>query len=832
MGSLVAEFKQDLRYGLRLLAKNRSFTIVSVLTLALGIGATSAIFSVLDAVVLSPLPFRDPERLVWVMETDGQGRRRGVAATTLVDWRKASQTIEAVDGIGGITQFTLKGSAGAQRINLEDVGLTTLEALGVQPILGRWHRADDPIVEGDTAETIVISYGLWQTLLGGDPNIIGKTLPGWEAAWGRTVVGVMPPGFWVHPSMADVDGWYAFDYAGIQGARTSPMARLKPGVTWEQAAEELTTIARQTSTEPAGGPQGGPWRVEFEALHDVFTGGYANTLYLLLGAVSFVLLIAAVNVANLQLSRGVTREGEMSTRVALGARRWRLLRQLVTENVVLGLMGGVLGVLVAYLGIWIFVTLAPDFYPPTEEIRVSGTVLIFTLLISLLAGVLSGLVPAFRASRADLQESLKQGARGTVGGGRQRIRRALVVVEVAMALVLLVGAGLMINSYVRVMNVEMGLNPDNVLSMEISLAGLERYRTRHDARHFSVTPAVSTLYTDLIDRMSGLPGVTGVAVTSSLPPRGAPSPPFRVIGGPETGNMSAQYQEISGNYFEVMGIPLLRGRTFTELDSENGPGVAIINETMARQAFQGQDPIGQSIQVSVNRGNPKLQDDRPREIVGIVKDTRPHMRRDPGPAIYIPYQQHLWDYAGSGPFFLHARKDFVIRTAGEPMGAARGVQGAVADVDSAVSIDRMMSMRERLADAAGGERFWVRLLGLFAGLAVFLAAMGIYGVISYSVEQRLHEFGLRVILGARNADILKLVAREGFVLTMAGLIIGIGAAFGLTRFIANRLYGVTPMDPMTIATVALVLVLVSVLACYIPGRRAFRLDPLAVLRPD
>jgi len=833
MGFLIAELKQDVRFGLRLLIRNPTFTIVSVLTLALGIGATSAIFSVLDAVVLRPLPFRDPGRLVWVQEVNTRGATRPPGGDVLAAWLSAGQTVEAVDRVGGVTQYSLSGPSGARRVRFGNVGLTTLSLLGTEPMLGRSFQPDDPIVEGDTAQGIVISHGLWQSHFGSDPDVIGKPMPGWNAGWGRIVIGVMPAGFWIHPSMSQAEAWFAFDYQRM-GARSSTVARLKPGVSVDQAQAELAAIAQRLNGDNTGPGAAESWRAQVVPLQDVFTAGYANTLYLLLGAVSFVLLIAAVNVANLQLSRGITRETEMSTRAALGAGRSRLLRQLVVENAILGLAGGVLGLLVASAGIRIFVTLVPQFYPPSDEIRLSVTVLLFALVIALLAGVLSGLVPALRASRPDLQESLRQGARGSVGGARQQIRRALVVVEMALALVLLAGAGLMINSYVRLMSVDMGLTADNVLTMEVSFVGQDRYRVRHDQGYFSATPLISTFYTDVLARVASLPGVRSVGLTSHLPPASGPSFPIRVVAGSGTGpvNSPTQYYETSPMFFETMEIPLLRGRAFTDLDGENAPGVAILNETLARQLFGGEDPIGQYVQVNLTGDNSDLEQDRVREVVGLVRDTRTRARSEPIPVTYVPYRQHLTDYAGNVPFFVHGHKDFVVQTAGEPMAVALAVQRAFAEVDSQIAVDGVMPVQQRLSSAAGNERFWLRLLGLLAGLAVFLAAIGIYGVISYAVEQRTREFGVRVVFGARHADILKLVAREGLLLTMAGLVIGVGAAFGLTRFIANQLYGVTAMDPVTIAAVAMVLVAVAFLASYLPSRRAVRVDPLAALRVE
>jgi putative ABC transport system permease protein len=508
----------------------------------------------------------------------------------------------------------------------------------------------------------------------------------------------------------------------------------------------------------------------------------------------------------------------------------------VTENVLLALVGGGMGIVVAYVGIWVFVTLAPDFYPPTEEITIRPAVLLFTLGVSVLTGIVAGLVPAIRISQPDLQEALKQSARGGASGIRQGVRRALVVVEVAMALVLLVGAGLMINSYSRVMGVDMGFRPDNLLTMEINLSGLARYRTRHNVAHFSVTPQVAIFYGEVMDRIRALPGVRSVGVTSGLPPRLGMNPPFRIVGEPgDLGDNGprALYHEVSEDYFDTLGIGLLRGRAITQTDGENAARVAVVNETLARQYFGDTDPLGQVVEVRINQNNPSLADDRPREIVGIVSDTRMRLQNEPMPVIYVPYQQHLWDYGGTGSFYIHAQKDFVIRTdTADPMDLANAVRRAVADVDPSVAVDNIVPMRERLSESAANERFWLRLLGLFAGLAVFLATVGIYGVIAYAVEQRAHEFSIRTALGAGRADIIRLVLREGLIVTLIGLAIGVLGAFGLTRLIANQLYGVTPMDPLTIATVALLLTVVAMLACVIPARHAAKADPLAALRVE
>ncbi len=838
MGAWLADFRFDLRRGLKLLRKSPGFTLAAVLTLALGIGATSAIFSVLHSIVLRPLPFPNPEQLVFVEEVNQRdGRIRPPTVAVHDAWREQSRTLTRVGaGITGGVDVSVSGPAGATRISLGGIALDTLSVLGVRPVVGRWYELDEATVEGDTAATLVISYGLWQSHFGGDPDVVGKTIPGWDAAWGRTVIGVMPPDFWVHPSMADVKGWFAFNVGRIPGARAQTVARLNPGVDYAQAEAELTAIAGNIEAAGPGGADAADWRVRLEPLHEMFTAQYEETLYLLLGAVGFVLLIAAVNVANLQLSRSVTRQSEMATRVALGAGRWRLIRQLLTENILLALIGGVLGIAVAYVGIWVFVTLAPGFYPPTQDIAIRPAVLLFTLGVSVATGILAGLFPALRISRPDLQDALKQSARGGASGIRLGLRRALIVTEVAMALVLLVGAGLMINSYARVMRVDMGFTPDPLLTMEINLSGLARYRTRHNVAHFSVTPQVAEFHREVMERVRALPGVRSVGVTSGLPPRQSMTLPFRVVGQPGDPTdefRNAQYYEVSAEYFETMGIGLRRGRTFTEADGENAAGVAVINETLARQYFGDSDALGQVIEARINQGNRDLADDRPREIVGVVADTRMRLRDDPRPMIYVPFEQHLWDYAGTGPFYLHARKDFAIRTElADPAAVAQAVRQIVADVDASVAVDNVIPMRERLFDSAANERFWLRLLVLFGGLAVFLASVGIYGVIAYAVEQRAHEFSIRTALGAGRRDIILLVLREGLIVTVVGILIGLGAAFGLTRLIASQLYGVTATDPLTIAIVVLLLTAIAMLACVIPARHAANAEPLKALRVE
>jgi putative ABC transport system permease protein len=824
----IAELWREARYGGRLLKKNPGFTVIVGITLALGIGATTAIFSVLYATALAPLPFADPNRLVFIQLTTPEERIRAIPVDAVDAWRKNAKTLDAISGLLGGVNATLSGPDGAERITLEQVDFHTLEVLGVKPLLGRWFQPDEIIVQGNVAQTIVISYGLWQRVFGGAPDVVGKKMPGWTAGWGETVIGVMPQGFYSQPERSKTDAWYL-----ITRNPGPAIARLKPGVLPEQAQAELTGLGWQDSS-PNNARRIQSWTLQVTPLQEFYRQGYARTVYMLLGAVVFVLLIASVNVANLQLNRSVKRLPEMAARMALGAGRWRLLRLLVVENVVLALFGGVLGLVLAQVGIRLFILLAPDFYPPSDEIAVNGYVLLFALAICLTSGILSGLVPGFRGSNPDLSSSLKEGGRGIVGRERLGIRRTLVIVELALAMVLLVGAGLMIKSYARLTGVDIGLDPNNVLTFEVNLFGMDRYRVRHGSNHYSATPEISNFYAKVLERLARLPGVESVATTSNLPaPRSQMFVPFEIIGKPmESGDAGpyATYDEVSPGYFHTMRIPLLQGRPFTELDNETGPGVTIISESLARQYFGDENPIGRTIHADMNRLNRNLEADRVREVVGVVGDIRMQFTSAAMPIMYVPYKQNMKDYHSNGFLGIHAVHGFALRASGNPMKLVADVRRIFAEADGSVALTDIAPLRERLSQLAAVQEFWMRLLGIFAGLGMFLAAIGVYGVISYSVEQRTHEFGVRATLGARDADIIRLVLREGFWVILTGLLCGLAGAYGATRLLIHQLYGVTPMDPLTLVGVAVVLSVVALLACYIPGRRATKRDPLSALR--
>lgn len=821
------ELASDARYGLRLLTRNRGFTVVASLTLALGIGATSAIFSVLNAVVFAPLPFRDAGRLVWIQSRNAQGNPRGIPPHVLDAWQRDSRTIDdAAMFLPGQVNFTAMGPEGAEQIRLERVDVNTLRLLGVEPVVGRYFQPGDVIVDGNSGQGLVISYGLWQRLFGGDPNVVGKKLPGWTAAWGTIVIGVMPRGFYTHPSQSNTDAWYV-----LTQQQAPAVGRLAAGATVEQARAELDAMTLalfrdRGMTLPRNG-----FPIVVESFDERYHGDYARTLYMLLGAVVFVLLIAAVNVANLQLNRGAARHGEIATRMALGARRWRLFRQLIVENLILVTIGGALGLGVALAGVRLFVAVAPDFYPPSDEIAIDTTVLLFTAAVCVVTGILSGLVPGLRTSNVDLQTALRESGRMGDGGLRLRVRRALVVSEVALAMVLLVGAGLMINSYARVISVDMGIQPDNLVTTRVSLQGMDRYRIRNTLQHWTATPNAARLFTQVLETLRAEPGVEAVALSSVVPPGRGMTIEFAIPGTAPQDDVDAEFHEVSPGFFDTLGIPLRRGRAFADSDHEHAPGVAIVNETFARRFFPRADPVGQIIEADLTLDS-AFQPDRPRQVVGVVGDVRPDMRTDAEPIVYVPYTQHLADYPSNFHLGIHITKDIVIRSAAGTGALTSIVRRVVADADRAVAVPPLTTMRERLALVAGPQSFWMRLLGIFAFLGAFLAAIGIYGVVSYTVQQRTQEFGIRTTFGAQRADILKLVLREGAGVTVLGLALGVAGAFAATRFIQNQLFGVSRMDPLTIVAVALVLLGISLVACVIPARRSAKLNPVTALRAN
>ena len=839
----------DLRYAVRTLCKSPGFTAVVVLPLALGIGATSTIFSAFNPILLRPLPFADPDRLVAIYGTraDGTGQRPPTTATFL-EWRD-SPVFEELEWAGRFTYpYTYPGIDGAEQHATQYVSPGLFRFLGVEPILGRNFVAEDARIMGGrwgsyrpgqtsrattgSSAGVILSYGFWQRRFGSDPDILGQ-------AWANgVVVGVMPPGFRIFPQVA-ADFWAPLD---SRFAQYDPIGRLKPGVSIEVAQTQLEAITSRRE-DPWG--NGVKARVRVDPLKEYATRDYARHLYLLMGAALLVLLIACSNVASLLVGRATNRNRELTTRAALGAGRLRLMRQLLTESVVLALFGAALGVAMALVGTRLFVILNPTWYLPVEEIRIDGMVLGFTLGLSLLTAILFGTAPALRASNPDLAKSLKQGGRGSPGGSRPLVQNLLVGSQVALTLVLLTGAALMVNSFVRLGAVdrgfysEWGFNPERLLTAQVNLES-ERYVTTSSEENREITvvsPEANLFYREVIERLRALPGVEAAEIgpAGGQGSRGQWSG-FNILGRPALppGQFRrAYYTQSTPGYFRVMGIPLLKGRFFTERDTETSSGVAIINENLALDYFPDEDPIGKFLEsrFEVSSADP----DKPREIVGIVGNVNqgtPRLGKLREAAIYVPNAPHPTEFAGPQNTQVHVNRRLVIKTTLEPMELAVDLRRTVAEVDPEVAVFGIETMQARLDQTVNSERFWMRALGIFATLALLLAVVGIYGVVSYAVGQRTHEIGVRMALGAQRTDVLGMVVRQGMVTTVVGVIVGVLGAVAATRLISSQLYGVEATDPATFAAVSLVLVGIAVLASYVPARRAARVDPLIALRSE
>jgi predicted permease len=804
---------QDLRYGFRMLAKKPGFTAVAVLALALGIGANTAIFSVVNTVLLKPLPFKDPDRLVMVWEENAKlGFPKDTPApANFIDWRDQNQTFEGMVAIASAT-FNLTGVGEPQKIEGQRVSANFFSLLGVEPALGRAFISEEDRPEGNPV--VIMSNGLWKRRFGSDPNIIGQslTLNGQPCE----VIGVLPASFQLSGfqfSGRDHELWVPMAFssreAGSRGSHyLSVIGRLKPGVSIQQAQADMTAIAARLEQQyPATNTSVG---ASVFSLREEIVSDIRPALLILLGAVGFVLLIACANVANLLLARAAARQKEIALRTALGAGRARLIRQFLTESVALAALGGAGGLLLGVLGIKLLATLVPPNLEQAKEINLDAKVLGFTLLVSLLTGVIFGLAPALQASKVNLNESLKEGGKGSPGGVRSGVRNLLVVSEVALALVLLVGAGLLINSFARLSKVDMGFTPDHLLTMRVVLPQ-SKYPDQAKRTAF---------YDQLLQRVEALPGVQSAAVISWLPLTfEGDSNGISIEGRPEPSPDQQPIvvtRVISPGYFRTMGIALLGGRLFTEYDRQGSSRVIIINQSMAERYWPGEDPIGKRIKMgSFDTDSPWLS------VAGVVKDVRQfQINAEAKPQIYLPYAQ----YGASRP------RDLVIRTAGDPLGLAAAVRGEVWAVDKDQPVSNIQTMEQILSDSLTRERFNMLLLAIFAGVALALAAVGIYGVMSYSVTQRTHEIGVRMALGADSGHVLRLVVGQGLKLVSAGVAIGLAFAFALTRLMESLLFGVSATDPVTFVLISVTLVAVAALASYIPARRATKVDPMVALR--
>ena len=804
---------QDIRYGIRMLLMRPGFTAVAVFALTLGIGANTAIFSVVNGVLLRPLPYKNPDRIVTIWEPSRGGHTLGLTDLEFFDYREQNHVFEEVAAFAtGATNLT--GSGEPERVAATWASAGFFASVGVDPALGRAFTAEDD--KPGPAQVVVLSYGLWQGRFGSDPNIIGQQVS--LNGLSRTIIGVMPRGFYFDNK--DVQLWLPL---GLDRANVSPrdrgynaIARLRSDVTLEQARVEMNTLAAQLAEEYRKRyPEGvnATQSVNLIPLHDLIVGDIRPALLVLLAAIGFVLLIACANVANLLLARAEARQKEIAIRIALGAGRGRVIQQLLTESVLLSLLGGAMGLLLAFWGVEALLAIAPASIPRTSEVGVDGTVLIFTLAVSVLAGIMFGLVPGLQSSKVDLHASFKEGRGSTGDRGRRRTRRLLVVSEIALSLVLLVGAGLMIKSFWRLLNVDPGFDPNNVLTAQIALP----------QSRYPQFQQVDAFYKQLLERVESLPGVQSAGTVTVLPLSGSNSnASFEIEGRPRVSDdvrQNADYRMISEDYFRAMGVPLLKGRYFLESDREGAPAVVIINEAMTG-FWPDEDPVGNRINLGVP-GSPWLT------IVGIAKDIK-HQGLDirPKPEMFFLHSQNAY----SGALGVWRSMTVVARTSSSPISLAGAIKSVVQAIDKDLPVARIQTMEQVLSNSVSQPRFTMLLLAVFAVLALALAAVGVYGVVSFSVAQRTHEFGIRMALGADARDVMKLVIREGLIIVSIGVTIGLALAFIATRLIASFLYGVSPSDPLTFLAISLLLVGVALGACFVPGRRATKVDPMEALR--
>lgn len=813
---------QDMRFGARTLGKSPGFTAVAVLTLALGIGANSAIFSVVDAVLLRPLPFPESDRLTVIWQTDANRdiQRGTTSPPEFLEWREQNHSFELMSAWTAAFR-SVRGQESPEQVWVSESSAELFRLLRVKPILGRDFRPDEETPGHD--QVALMTYGLWQRQFGGDPALVGRSIQIDDKPY--TVVGILPRGFTIFGTSVPYDLWtpMAFDIPHLDRDDMSLIVfgRLKPGVSLAQAQAEMETIQQnQKRAFPNLHQENG---VRVANMHDEFSGSYKPELKILLLAVGAVLLIACANVANLLLARSATREKEMAIRTSLGAPRLRIVRQLLTESVMLALFGGVIGVTVAYGGVHLLRAALPPAgsrfeIPHMDWIGINGKVVGFTFAISLLTGIIFGLFPALQLSFSELAETLKEGGRGNIGGRRgSALRSGLVVAEVAASIVLLIGAGLLIRSFVRLLTQSLGFDPANVLTMQIWLP---------ESRYADGQPVVQ-FYDQVIERVSSLPGVASAGAVNLVPLSGMRDfLDFDIQGRPtpRSGEQyTAQYNQTDPNYFHTMRIPLLEGREFAASDAGASAPVAIVNETLAHRYWPDEDPVGKQIRLHLS---PEPEPWRPATrdswltVVGIVGDVREWSLGGKTPGIvYMPYRQ--------APSRLMC---LVIRTTPAPEGLVPSVRKAILSIDKDQAVAEVKTMRDFLGATFARRRLSMFLLSAFAVLATFLAAVGIYGLMSYAVAQRTHEIGIRLALGALPRDVLALILSDGLRLALLGAFLGGILSIGASRWIASELYGVRASDPVTLASVAVFVIGVALTACYVPARRATKVDPMIALR--
>jgi putative ABC transport system permease protein len=821
MGHNLELLWQDLRYGARMLLKQPGFTLIAVLTLALGTGANTAIFSIVNATLLRSLSYPNADQIVMVWGTNPAGfgwhGKTGFSAPNFLDYQQQSKVFAHM-GTFNSADFTLTGVDTPERIQGARVTAAFFSVLEVKPMLGRTFLPEEEQAGQD--HVAVLSYGLWQRRFGSDANIIGQAIR--LDATSYTVVGVLPQSFdFSIPEFFESKGLWVPAVISRNEKRSrnylSVIARLRPGVTLREAQGDLGTITDRLKQEYAS--EMGEFGTKLVPLHEEVVGSTRPVLWLLFGTVGLVLMIACANVANLQLARASTRQKEMAIRATLGASRGRLLRQLLTESALLAVIGGALGVLLASWGNKLLISLGLTGIPRKTNVTIDSVVLLYSLVLSLVTGILCGLAPALQAAPTRLAKALKAGGKlSTSTSSGNRLRNMLMIAEVALSLILLIGAGLLIRSFVRLLRVDPGFETTNILTLSLNLP---RYA-------YPTATRQAEFYTQLMERVKALPGVIAVGATNDLPPtKSSDSDSISIEGQPPLERASEQLavedRLATPDYFRVMGIPLIAGRAFSEADISSASPVVVVNQTFARRFFPNENPIGRHLKFGEGASaGPWIT------IVGVVGDVRGFgLDKQPNSEIYLSYQQQNFL-----PYNPLSHMYLVARTTNDPDSLAASVLGVVRALDKDLPLPQAQTMESYLAASIAERRSNMFLLGMFAMLAMILAGVGIYGVISYSVTQRTHEIGVRVALGAQSRDVVALVVGKGMKLALSGIAIGLGGAVALTRWMANLLYGVTPTDVVTFTAVPVVLLVVAFIACYVPARRATKVDPMVALRHE
>ncbi len=799
---------QDVSYGIRRLWKNPAITLAAVFALALGIGANTAIFSLINALVLRPLPYENPDQIILVSYALNEA-----SPANFLDWKAQSKSLDNISA-ANFWSANLTNGDEPERLQGFQTSASLFPMLGVKPELGRTFLADEEQPGKDNVA--VLSHGLWERAFASNPNVIGQTIS--LNARNYTVIGVMPAGFQYY---RPAEIWSPLSFTPQEATRRAPgnlivAGRLKPNVTLQQAQSDMTTVAQRLQQQYPQTNQG--INIRLISLHEHLMGPMRPLLLVLLAAVIFVLMIACANVANLLLARAAARQKEIAIRLALGAGRFRIIRQLLTESILLGFLGGVVGVVLAFWGLrFLNASIPPGtagFLSQLNGISLDGRVLGFTFLISMLTGIIFGLAPALQISNPVLNETLKEGGRGSAGVHSARLRSVLVISEVALALVLLVCATLMVTSFLRMLNVNLGFEPKNVLTMQTSLL---QARYPEDAQ-------VNTFYKRTIDQIRNLPGVEYAGATSNLPLGGSNKVRGLEIEGspapaPGQATPAANYRMVSPDYFKAMGISLVKGRYFTEQDTETGPPVVIINNALAKRYFSNADPLSKLIRRQNPGPNPPLPW---MQVVGIVEDVRHSaLTENPRPEMYVPFYQNA-----------SREMTIVVRTLSDPTTIAPAAREQIYSIDKDQPVYNVKAMEEVVASSAYLNRFSMSLLAIFAAVALILSSIGIYSLIAYSVTQRTQEIGIRMALGARPRDVLKLFVKQGMLLALIGIVIGALGAFGATQFLSSLLFGVSKSDVTTFAGAALLLALVVLVASYVPARKATKVDPTIAFRSE